>query len=127
MGSTNSWCRAALSKIRSTLVWVLSHPVWTGIGVIAVIILGLINLTSLTKPPSPNDPPTSPGVYSLRGISAGKKLTEDLVETRGDSGSATHLHPVELEQVIGLCLTENIEKNTQLTLKHLRDCNTSCD
>ena len=116
MFSTSSGYRATLVRICSTLVRGLSHRMWAGIGVIVAIILALLTTTSR------NGPPTSPGVYSLHDISAGEMLAENLVEARGDVGSVIHPHPVTLEQVIGLCLTKDIEENAQLTLEHLDEC-----
>ena len=122
LGSVNSRRSAKLVKFRSTLVWFLSHRSWAGIGVIFVIVIALINQTNLIDSLSLKNPPPFPGVYSLRDISAGERLTEDMLETRGENEPVTHLHPVRLEQVVALCLAKEIEKNTQLTLKHLQKC-----
>lgn len=116
MFSMSNGYRATLVRIRSMLVRGLSHRMWAGIGVIVATILAL--LTTISR----NGLPTSPGVYSLHGISAGERLAENLVEVRGDVGSVSHPHPVKLDQVIGLCLINDIEENTQLTLEYLGEC-----
>lgn len=108
--------RHVLIFIRKMLVSVLSHPIWTGIGVLVVVVVALLNSNFWS------DPPASPGVYSLRSIVAGKRLTETLVEARDDGSPVTHLHPVRVQDVIGLCLTHSVEKNTRLTLTHLKQC-----
>ena len=108
-----------LATIRKKLVWILSHPTWTGIAALVTIIAIIVGFL-VNDPDAPI--PTSPGVYSLRSMSTGEKLTAHFVEARGNAESVTHKHPVRVEQVIGLCLTESVEANTQLTLKHLTKC-----
>lgn len=108
-----------LTTIRKKLVWVLSHPTWTGIAVLVAISLALL-VRDYDAPI-----PDSPGVYSLRSISVGETLTAGFVEARGNAESVTHPHPVRVEQVIGLCLAESVKANTQLTLKHLAECSIS--
>lgn len=126
-----SQARKVLTSVRKMLVWFLSHPIWTGIGgLAAIVVLVVSNIDiSMRNGPSvpPNDPPISPGVYSLRGLSAGERLIAIMVKVRGDVENVTHRHPVRIEDVIGFCLTENVHENTRLTLTHLERCSIADD
>ena len=107
-----------LAAICKMLIWVLSHRIWAGIAVLVPIVLTLLANNS-------DVPVSSPGVYSLRSISVGEKLTADVVEVRGDGESVTHTDPMKVKDVIGLCLTKGVKANTQLTLTHLVVCTVS--
>ena len=90
--------------------------------ILSMIIGGLLVLSLFIYLQSNNELKNLSGGYLLTDIQAGEKITDNIVEIRGDINLISDAQPVKVEHVVGFCAIHALQEGTQLTLNNIMSC-----